>query len=425
MTTTKFVEFRLPDLGEGMEEAQVIEWNFREGDEIALDQPFVGLETDKAVVEIPSPVTGRLVKHHYAVGDVAQVGSVLATFEISVAGSAAEVLAVEPAHTEQPVTGHHALQPLADHEQRTSSINSRPKASPAVRRLAQELNIDLTTLKGTGPGGRIVAEDVRSTQAAPDTAPAAPEPTPLYKAGQTIGDRHITLSGASLRTAEVMAESWSNVAHTWSLDEIDATYLLEALKTLRSRQKEGEPPITMMAFFMMAVAQSLRDHPMQNASLDMAAKKLTLHGRVNIRFAVASPTGLRVPVIKDVDRFSLRSIAAEMDRLTKAARAGTLDRSDTQDGTFTITNYGALGSRFALPLIRPPEVGIIGFGEIKLRPWVVEEQVVARPILPITTCIDHRVLGGDESIAGGLPTGGFRNSVMDRLASPLNLLGGN
>jgi len=433
MTNTKLVDFRLPDLGEGMEEAEISAWNVAEGQEVALDQSFVDVQTDKAVVEIPSPYAGRIVHHHFAPGDIAKVGAVITTFEVSqdtkVADAAHGHGAPEPAPPPSP-----ASPPPVDEAKPVAAVSSaplrkgRPKAAPTVRRLAQELGLDLATIAGSGPDGRILAEDLRRPDAAVAVAePAATVagPAPVSVPGAQREDRHITLSGISLRTAEVMANSWATVAHTWSLDEFDATELLKAVKHMRSRQKDGDAPISMMSFFVMAVAQSLRLHPMQNASLDLEARELVLKGRINIRFAVATPNGLRVPVIKDADQRGLLSIAAELDRLIKAGRAGKIEPADMQDGTFTITNYGALGSRFALPLIRPPEVGIIGFGETKLRPWVVGEDVVARQVMPLVSCIDHRVLGGDESFTGGLPTGGFRNSVIERLENPLNLLGGS
>jgi pyruvate dehydrogenase E2 component (dihydrolipoamide acetyltransferase) len=394
------VEFRLPDLGEGLEEAEVVEWLVGEGAVVARDQPIVAVSTDKAVVELPSPTAGRVTRRVGATGDRIRVGEVVAVIE--------EVAAVA-------VPAAAAPAPPA----------LRPRAAPVVRRLAVELGVDLQTVAATGPGGRILADDVRRAAnggavttpvappppAAPATASAAPVAAGV---GQASPGRH-PLTGIRRRTAEVVAGAWSSIPHIANMDEVDATELLEARTRLRRAAGEHGELIGVMPLLVMAVARTLCRFPLVNAHLDSAAGEVEVHAAVHIGLAVASPDGLVVPVVREVERRGLLDLATEIERLVTAARSRRLRHAELEGATCTVTNFGSLGGRFSIPIIRPPEVAIFGFGAIAPRPLVVDGQVVARSTLPYVVAVDHRVLDGDAVCA-------VSAALARTLGDPLSLL---
>ncbi|MGH8998736.1 MAG: dihydrolipoamide acetyltransferase family protein [Acidimicrobiia bacterium] len=382
------VEFRLPDVGEGLEEGEIVRWLVAVGDQVGRDQPLVEVQTDKATVELPSPTAARVVSLGFAAGAMVKVGEVLVVLDAEDASGVPTDPGVAAAGLSRP----------SDPE-----ATARPKASPSVRRLATERGIDLATVTGTGPGGRVLAADLETTPAAaPATAPAEPA------AGRLEPGRH-PLRGIRRLTAEAMTRSWSEIPHITAMDEADATALLDARRHL-----DG---VSLPAFFVAACARALRRHPEVNASVDTAAGEIVVHAHCHIGVAVATGTGLVVPVVRDADRRSLPDLTAEIARLVGAARDGRLDLADLRDGTFTVTNYGSLGGRFATPLIRPPEAGIMGFGAIRPRPLVVDGQVVARPTLPYCFSADHRLIDGDLAAA-------FAEEVAGLLTAPIRLLSG-
>jgi pyruvate dehydrogenase E2 component (dihydrolipoamide acetyltransferase) len=395
------VEFRLPDLGEGLEEAEVVEWLVAEGAVVARDQPIVAVSTDKAVVELPSPVAGRVSRRLGAAGERLRVGDVIAVIE-------------ELAAVAMPASAAEAAPPAL-----------RPRAAPAVRRLAVELGVDLQTVAATGPDGRILADDVRRAANGgaapppvappPPAAPAPASPSPVGAAvGQAAPGRH-QLTGIRRRTAEVVAGAWSSVPHIANMDELDATELLEARGRLRRAAAEHAELIGVMPLLVMAVARTLRRFPLVNAHLDSATGEVEVHAGVHLGLAVASPDGLVVPVVRDVERRGLLDLATEIERLVTAARSRGLRRAELEGATCTVTNFGSLGGRFSIPIIRPPEVAIVGFGAIAPRPLVVDGQVVARPALPYVVAVDHRVLDGDVVCA-------FSAALAQTLTDPLSLL---
>jgi pyruvate/2-oxoglutarate dehydrogenase complex dihydrolipoamide acyltransferase (E2) component len=381
------VEFKLPDVGEGLEEGEVVSWLVQPGEVVTRDQPLVEVQTDKALVELPSPVAGQVVSLAFAAGDVVKVGQVLVVLEDGSGGP-------EPAPA-------------------TSPAPARPKAAPAVRKLAVERGVDLTSVSGTGPGGRILAADVeRAASGLPQPALTAVRNAESEDSlGQMAPGRH-PLRGIRRVTAEAMARSWSEIPHITSLDEVDATGLLDARRRLA---EAAGADISLAALFVAAAGRGLRRYPLVNASLDTGAGEIVVHDRCHVGLAVATPAGLVVPVVRDADRRPLPDLAAEVNRLTAAARAGRAEVGDLRGGTFTVTNYGSLGGRYATPLIRPPEVGIMGFGAIRTRPFVVDGEVVPRPTLPWGFSADHRLIDGDLATA-------FAQYVTGLLADPLRLL---
>lgn len=412
------VEFLLPDVGEGLEEGEVVSWLVAPGDTVTRDQPLVEVQTDKALVELPSPVAGKIVSLGFAPGDIVKVGQVLVVLED--ATTAATTTAGDAVPAARPANAASIGSTPPEPAAAGGGSRGRPKAAPAVRKLALERGVDLTDVMGTGPGGRILAADVES--AATSLATGIPDHgvSAVKNAGSAGGigwmepGRH-PLRGIRRVTAEAMARSWSEIPHLTTLDEIDATGLLAA----RRRLADAGIDATIGALLVAAVARGLRRYPVFNASVEMASRdaggSIVVHPDCNIGLAVATADGLVVPVIRQADRRSLADLAAEVRRLTAAARTRRVEVAELRGGTFTISNWGAIGGRYATPLIRPSEVGIMGFGAIEQRPFVVEGEVKARPTLPWSLSADHRLIDGDVST-------GFSQYVTGLLADPIALL---
>jgi pyruvate dehydrogenase E2 component (dihydrolipoamide acetyltransferase) len=418
------VEFQLPDVGEGLEEGEIVSWLAAPGDTVSRDQPLVEVQTDKALVELPSPVAGQIVSLAFGAGDIVKVGQVLVVLDDGATGGA------PPSQPRPPSASDPAPSQLSSpggQTRRTAEGVGRPKASPAVRKLALDRGVDLSTVAGTGPGGRILASDVEAALATPQPATGVPQfrPSEPGHAGSAPSSatgglgwmeagRH-PLRGIRRVTAEAMSRSWAEIPHLTTMDEVDATGLLAA----RRRLAEAGVDTTVAALLVASVARGLRRYPVLNASLELssgdAGGEIVVHPDCNIGLAVATGDGLVVPVIRQADRRGLAALGAEVRRLTKAARDRRVEVGDLRGGTFTISNYGSLGGRFATPLIRPPEVGIMGFGAIRPRPFVVDGKVEARPTLPWSLSADHRLIDGDVATA-------FAEYVAGLLADPVALL---
>ncbi|HYH50028.1 MAG TPA: dihydrolipoamide acetyltransferase family protein [Acidimicrobiia bacterium] len=456
------IEFLLPDVGEGLDEGEIVSWLVAPGDTVSRDQPLVEVQTDKALVELPSPVAGQVVSLSFGPGDIVKVGQVLVVLDdggsTPAPGTAPKNLPAGSAPDTPALGGPAPDTPApagpASEEPARSGVG-RPKAAPAVRKLALDRGVDLASVRGTGPGGRILASDVEAAAhhdaaGAPDggigavrsavssaaTAGAGPD-SPVRPPGtdRQLGwmetGRH-PLRGIRRVTAEAMGRSWSEIPHLTTLDEVDATGLVAA----RRRLTEAGIEATIGALLVAAVARGLRRYPVMNASVEIAPPgaapsdaggrsgdpapavgpvgAIVVHAECHIGLAVATPDGLVVPVVRHADRRSLGDLAAEVRRLTEAARNRRVAVGDLRGGTFTISNYGSLGGRFATPLIRPPEVGVMGFGAIRPRPIVVDGKVEARPTLPWSLSADHRLIDGDVATA-------FAEYVTGLLADPVAL----
>lgn len=406
------VEFHLPDIGEGIAEAEIVRWLVEVGDEVVEDQALAEVETDKAVVEMPAPATGRVTKRGGEVGDVVPVGALFVVIEDG-GGKPAT-----PAEQSPATRGEAAVE--ARHEPRHEPARRRPRATPATRRRARELSVDLYTVTGTGPGGRITDTDV---EAAVFGDGARPAPEPVALARQPIAAREsdverIPVRGVRKATVESMTRSWRSIPHTVGFHDVDAAPLLDLQRRLKPRAEAAGVPLTLTSFFVKASALALGEHPMVNSAFDEAAGEIVVHHRRNIGVAVDTGDGLILPVVHDADTKGLLAIARDLARLTEGARTRKIDRADLQGGTFTITNYGPLGGSFGTSIIRPPEAGIVGFGRAAERPWVVDGAVVPRSILPMSFASDHRIVDGDLSI-------GFCLTVRALLEDPVTLLLGD
>lgn len=369
-------EFRLPDIGEGVVEGEIVRWLVDEGQEVAEDQPLVEVMTDKATVELPSPVAGRILSRRGNEGETVEVGATLVVIE-PVHPGAAETPEIEGVATAAMSSDQPALPATAD----ADSVS----ATPAVRRLARTRGVELTHVTGTGPGGRITAEDVERAAAAATTSPAAAPPSEDFLPYRGLRRKIGTRLSHSKRTA----------VHYTYVEEADATGLAE----LRRAYLQGAAGrhLTFLPLILKAVVSGLQAFPLLNSSLDEEQGKILLHRSYNIGIATATPEGLVVPVIKAADTKSILELAAEITEITEGVRAGRVKIDDLQGGTFTVTSLGPLGGLVATPVINHPEVAILGVHKIQKRPVVREDRVVIREMMNLSLTCDHRVVDGVEA----------------------------
>jgi pyruvate/2-oxoglutarate dehydrogenase complex dihydrolipoamide acyltransferase (E2) component len=417
-------EFRLVDIGEGLTEAEIVSWLVAVGDHVVEDQPVVEIETDKAVVEMPTPVTGTVAALGGEVGAVISVGEVLVVIDdgksedVSVDASDDETEDETAPAIADGAAPHHASPALPVEEHGSLAIAAnRPLATPATRGLARRLGVDLRSLTGSGPGGRIVDADVLAAGQRDDGEGGSPaaETTIAARATPSPGTR-IALRGVRKRTAETMTAAWQAVPHVDSFHEIDVTDLFALREQLKPVTAERGVQLTLTAFFVKATALALVEHPLLNSSLDVAAGDIVIHSRRDIGVAVDTPDGLVLPVVRSADERSLLDIARDLARLGEAARARRLTPAELAGGTFTISNHGVFGGWFGTSLVHGSEVGIAGFGPAQRRPAFDEhDRVVARRILVMNLAADHRVVDGRDIINFGL-------AIRRRLESPAALL---
>jgi pyruvate dehydrogenase E2 component (dihydrolipoamide acetyltransferase) len=394
-------EFRLPDIGEGVVEGEVVRWLVKEGDALRMDQPMVEIMTDKATVEIPSPRAGRVGKRMFAEGQVCPVGKVLITIELdegaaaggerpAAARPAAPSVAARPAGTRTapltPAERARALGPVL--------------ATPATRKLARELGVDLRGVFGTGAAGRITSDDVRRAQGG--AAARAPTAPPAPTIAREPGDVAIPFRGVRRRIAENMVRSKHTAAHFLYVEEVDCTELVALREKVNARLAKtphatGVRKVTFLPFIVKATAYALRKLPQLNAALDEAAGEIVQRQHVHMGLATATDAGLIVPVVRDADARSVADIAKEIDRLAEATRSGKATREDLSGSTFTITSLGQLGGVLAAPIINYPEVAILGVHKIAKRPAVRDGAIVVRDLMNLSISVDHRVVDGYDA----------------------------
>ena len=413
--------FLLPDIGEGLEEAEVVEWFVAVGDVVVRDQPLVEVLTDKASSELPSPVAGTVLRLGATEGERLRVGTLLVEIDDGTGDAPREVGEPVPLAAPMPEPGPEAPGPAAP-----DPMTPRPKAAPATRRLALELGVDLAMVPGSGPGGRITADDVNAvaSEAAVSeaTAPVPPAvaavaPTTPPGLGQATPGRH-ELRGIRGVVARNMARAWSEVPHIHSMDEIDASLLVDFRTRIRSMDRPGANAVTVLAIAAVAATRALLRHPVVNAHVEgHPGDAMVVPDGVHLGIATATERGLVVPVVHHAHYLDLFAMAARIAEVTAQARAGDATAAELSGATFTITNYGSLGGRFATPIIPPGQGAILGLGAVAERPVAVDGAVVARPTLPVVLGADHRIIDGDLAEA-------FRQAVVTDLAEPLNLLVG-
>jgi pyruvate dehydrogenase E2 component (dihydrolipoamide acetyltransferase) len=432
-------EFRLPDIGEGLTEAEVVRWLIPVGERVAVDQPVVEVETDKAVVELPSPFAGIVLHHGAAPGEVIEVGAVLVVVgeageawgEPSTAPAAETAAAAEAA----PIVGTLAAEAedLTAAEPHLAPIwSKRVEALPVVRKLAKDLGVDLRTVAGTGPEGRISREDVVAAAEATGRVPgpAAPEPATVVDTTAAAGEAAVTeaaepaapvppegaerrpLSKLRRTIAANMTRSWTEIPRVTTFDEVDGTRLLAARRALEGRHGS---PVPLDALVVKAVLPALAAFPEFNATLD--GDDLVLHRRRDIGVAVDTPDGLLVAVVKGADRLSLLDLAREVLRLAGGAKERRLAPAELTGQTFTVSNIGAIGGGLGTPIVPHGTTGILSVGRGVDRPVARNGRVEIAPMIPLSLSYDHRV------IDGGLGRR-FIAMVVENLAEPALFLAG-
>ncbi|MFL5338967.1 MAG: dihydrolipoamide acetyltransferase family protein [Gemmataceae bacterium] len=393
------MDFPLPEIGEGVYEAEFVRWLVKPGEAVTHGQNLAEVMTDKATMEVPSPFDGTVTKLLAEPGQKVKVGSALLTFDGKLLSE--PQVKVEAAATEPRRNGPVAAPtPLS------------VRAAPSVRHMARKLGIDLTQLRGSGPGGRILIDDLSG--AVQKSAPAKPQAALRLDVG--VPGTRIKMVGLRRKIAEHMVEAKNAIPHYTYIDEVDVTDLVKLRSLAVDHYARGGVKLTYLAFFVKAAVQALKDVPIVNSTFDEKANEIVLHDRYDIGIAVATPGGLVVPVIRDADRQDLGQLAREIERLGNDARAGKPKREDLGGGTFTITSIGGFGGLISTPIINHPEVAILGVGKVVKRPMFDDAgRVVPADVVYLSISFDHRIVDG---AVGAL----FGNALVKHLKQPAALL---
>ncbi len=415
--------FKLPDLGEGIKEGEVVKWHVSEGDLVEEHQVIMEVETDKAIVEVPSPKKGKVIKLDKAEGETVLVGEVLLTIETGKEGAEESTPAPSaPLAEEEAKAGPSPAAP-EEEEGGASVVGKLPPsigvlASPKARALARERGVDLNKATGTGPGGIITEADVLAAgggtapakpRPSPPAAPVPPPPSPAPHHAPPVpppvGEDHdpwgpverVPFRGIRKSISRNLLASQRNTASVTGMDDADVTDLWN----LRNREKEGAAKkgitLTFLPFFMKAVRHAIESHPFLNGSVDEERGEIILKKYFNVGVAVDTPDGLMVAVLSDVDKKTILEIAVELQELSEKARERKITLKELKGSTFTITNYGSFGGRYSTPIINYPDIAILGTGRITERPWIHGGKIVPRMILPLSLTFDHRVVDGIEA----------------------------
>jgi pyruvate dehydrogenase E2 component (dihydrolipoamide acetyltransferase) len=383
-------QFRFPDVGEGITEGEIVRWTVQEGDVVKVDQTLGEIETDKAVVEMPSPFAGTVLKLHFKPKDIIKVGQVLVTI-----GEKGEPVVEAPAG--MPVPKEAGAQAAV----RTAALPAAPPgeslATPKVRALARELGVDLTLVQGSGAGGRVTEDDVRGAKEKAAAAEKKPEFMILPKFDFYGALEYVPLRGVRRATARRLTESIRKAVHVTHFDEADASALIALRNKMKGEAEAKGTKLTYLPFVVKALVEALKLHPMLNATVDDESEEIIVKKYYNIGIAVDVPDGLIVPVVKGADMKTVFEIAEDIGNLAKAARARTLDLADLKGGTFSITNVGAIGGDAATPIINYPEVAILATMRIGERARAENGAVIVKTTLPLCLSFDHRVVDGAEA----------------------------
>ena len=408
-------EFKFPDIGEGLTEGEIVRWLVKEGDEIKEGQPLVEVETDKALAEIPSPRTGVILRILAKEKEIVKVGQV-----IVIIGEKGESLAAPPpkpksvgvvGELEEAPEEAPAVAARAE-AVKPALVSPHAMATPAVRALAKELGVDIDKVKGTGPEGRVLEKDVRqAAEAKEKPVEEVKKPTKVKKYDLYGYVDRIPLRGVRRSIAKAMVKSKYTAPHVTTMDEADVTELWKIREKEKKAAEKKGIKLTILPFIIKATIAGLVEHPYLNATLDDENEEIILKKYYNIGVATDTPEGLMVPVVKNAKDKSILQLAEELTQLAEKARNRTIDLADLKGGTFTITNYGALGGIYGTPIINHPEVAILGTGKIRDMPVVRDGKIEIRKILYLALSFDHRVVDGAEAAR-------FLNTVIARLEDP-------
>ncbi len=401
--------FKLPDLGEGMVESEIGEWFIKVGDQVTEEDIVGSMMTDKAAVELSSPVSGKVIQLAGEPGDMVAVGAALITFETeSVGGPSAEEESVGgPSAEEESVGGPSAEEesvggpsgPIAAKAAPTNiaapTNQSRVMTSPAIRRRAKEAGVDLTTVVGTGAGGRVSRQDFDAHLAG--TPPIAAKAAPTGRV--TPKDKEIKVIGLRRIIAERMTAATQEIPHFTYVEEIDITEVEALRKHLNDKNTDKSQRLTLLPFLGLALIRALREFPQCNATYNKERNVIVQHGAVHLGVATQTPDGLKVPVVKNADRMTVNELAIEIRRVSEAARNNSITKSELSGSTITITSLGKLGGIVSTPVINMPEVGIIGVNRAIEKPVVLNGQVAVRTMMNLSSSFDHRFVDGYDAAA--------------------------
>ncbi len=417
--------FALPELGESIESGDVVQVLVAVGDEITAEQSVLELETDKAVVEVPSPVSGSVMAIHVAPGDKAAVGQLIVTLETDGATATNNVPSPAEAEPEPPAPPAPVEAPVAE----TSSppaptapaARSGAPAAPSVRRLAREIGVDIHEVPGSGPGGRVSADDVkryarRRQSQEPVTAPAAAAPVaPPLPDFRRWGDvERRPMSNVRRLTADQMTRTWATVPQVTQYDQADITELEQLRQKYAPKAVAAGGRLTLTAIALKVIAAALKRFPQFNASVDMATHEIIYKQYYHVGVAVDTDRGLLVPVIRDVDSKNIIALAAELTELAERARSRKTSLEAMQGGTFTITNLGSIGGTGFSPILNAPEVAILGMARSRIEPVYTDGQFAPRLMLPLSLSYDHRLIDGADGAR-------FLRWVVEALSQPFLL----
>ena len=429
--------FNFPDIGEGLEEGTILEWYVKKGQEVKTGDNLVQMETDKVVADIPSPRDGTIVALFGEVGDIAIVGEPLVEIEIEgVHGEEAQKEAKKEVEDEfapetekgedlddeeaagvvgtMETAGKSAVLAASDEgaekePEKEDKPTRKAVATPVARAMAKERDIDINEVKGTGPSGRVMKEDIENYKPSKKGAPKKKE----REKGEDVTYEPLTQIRKAI--SKNMINSKHSAAHMSVFEEVEISELINVRSKYKDAFAQKDVKLTYLPFIVKAVVHALKHHRQVNSQMDLENDRMIFNNRYNIGIAVDTPQGLMVPVIKDADQLSIMEIAREISDLADKANSRKLIMDEMKGGTFTITNYGSIGGIFATPVINYPEAGILGVGRIVKKPVVKNDQVVPGSMLALSLSVDHRIVDGGEASR-------FINSVMKYLADPIALL---
>lgn len=410
------MDFALPEIGEGVYEAELIRWLVEPGAAVKRGQALAEVMTDKATMELPSPFAGSITAVRAQPGQMLKVGQILLTYD-SASKPAPEPRPLGSGEGRERTAAVRVVAATPNGPLRAEAVDKLPvKAAPSVRQMARKLGIDLSSIHGSGPEGRILLDDLTSRM-----LPDSRSELATLKRAEVVADygkpgTRIKLQGLRRTIAQRMIQSKRIIPHYSYVDECDVTELVRLRESLRDTFARAGVKLTYLPFFIKAVVAALKEVPIVNASLGEEADEIVLHDHYHIGIAVATPAGLMVPVLRDADRKDIGTIAREIERLSTAARTGKSRREDLVGGTFTVTSVGSYGGLISTPVINPPEVGILALGKIVKRPvYDAAGQIRPADMIYLSLSFDHRVVDGAVGAA-------FTNAILRQLQTPAALL---
>jgi len=419
--------FKFPDIGEGLDEGIIVEWYVSKGQAIKSGDPLVKMETDKVVTDIPSPKTGTIAAVYGKIGDIIKVGEALVEIEMEGVAGADAIAEAKP--TTEPIeegagvvgtleiAGNNAYLPSSKEgvDEETATPNKTLKkalATPVARALAKELNVDINNVAGSGPAGRVMKEDIQKYFESSKRIIDQAKTKPVLEEGRI---EYKPLTQIRKTIAKNMLNSKHNAAHMTVHDEVEISELIRLRNKFKTSMSESGVKLTYLPFILKAVALALKKHPALNAELDMENNRMVYKKYYNIGIAVDTEDGLIVPVIRDVDKLSIKDIAEKINEISQKARDRKISMDDMKDGTFSITNYGSIGGMFAVPVINYPQAGILGIGRLLEKPVFKGDNVAKGYFFPLSLSVDHRIIDGGEVTR-------FINTIMMYLNEPASML---